>query len=154
MRWWVEPFSKCENTPNPVSFNLKDCKVLRRAGDVSDSQVILNRCKQTFQFIAIKRFAFTRVAERCKPYFTKEISIIGSFSFPSMIKFHGFASHQVKNEINFCSPFEFIENGNLNDFLTKIQFVVAHPSLHLKIWPPIIFASKVARKETTVRGRP
>jgi serine/threonine protein kinase len=111
-----------------VTLNLDDWDYIRPIGRGTYAVVTLNQHKQTGQVVAIKRFTYKRVDERYELDFMKEISILGSLHFPSIIPFYGFAAVPEGNdETDLCYAFEFMENGSLDDLLTKVHNGSPHP---------------------------
>jgi serine/threonine protein kinase len=110
-----------------LSLNLDDWECIRDVGRGTYATVTLQRNKKTGQEVAFKRFTLRRADERYELDFMKEISILGTLNFPSVIKFFGFAAPECGAEVELCYAFEFMANGSLDDLLTDIQLGISRP---------------------------
>jgi serine/threonine protein kinase len=110
-----------------VQVNLDDYEEIRRIGTGTYASVSLCEHKQTHRQYAIKTFTLTREDERYEMDFMKEISILGTLNFPSIIKFYGFSAPESNNQIRLSYVLDIADNGSLDDFLSDLVLGIPHP---------------------------
>jgi serine/threonine protein kinase len=110
-----------------LSLVLDDWEEVGAIGRGTYAVVSLHRHKKTGQEVAFKRFTLRGVDDRYELDFMKEISILGTLDYPSIIKFYGFACPRVGDEMHLSYAFEYMANGSLGDILTDIQLGIEFP---------------------------
>ena len=108
-----------------TALDFNDYEYIRPLGKGSYSEVTLYRNKKTDELVAIKVFDLGRVDAVYEMDFMKEISILGTLKFPSIIKFFGFCPPGIGKKLSYA--FEYMEHGSLDDLLVDIQMGVPHP---------------------------
>lgn len=104
-----------------IKYNQSDFEFIRFIGRGTYSAISLEKNKKTGELVAIKTFTLVNEDERYESDFMKEISILGTFHHPCIIKFHGFLSDEVNGNLQLSYVLDYMENGCLDDILMNID---------------------------------
>lgn len=113
------------NVPCFTPLSMDNLKFIKSVGKGAYSEVGLYENLETGQLMALKVYNVERADERYEIDFMKEIAIVGTLNFPSIIKLYGFVAPNENQK--FAYALEYMENGNLDDLLCEMQMGIDHP---------------------------